>query len=154
MTNNKLVTLYDLFFSDIISCLSSSKNKDLCCGDNCPLAHINDSYNEAYNNTIIFSNKYYNIILNSKQLFKEWNHFKYLEYIKDSAILNTHNINDSTILNTHNINDSTILNTKNIKNSILNIEYLKNKINIIYNIAFDNLKESNNNLKESNNNLK
>ena len=73
---NRLIILYDLFSANIIPCLSVYRNNGLCCGDDCPFAHIHDSYQKS----IDYANNYYHLIEPARQHFKNWNHYQYLQY--------------------------------------------------------------------------
>lgn len=74
---DKSVILYDLFSADVIPCLSVNKYEGLCVGDDCQLAHINDSYNKS----IEYGNKYKQYIECARQTFKNWNHMQYILFI-------------------------------------------------------------------------
>jgi len=77
---DRLINLYDLFTANIIPCLSKHKNDGLCFGENCQLAHVNDSYKKS----IKYAYNYPDKIEKAIQNYKEWNHYQYLLIIKDN----------------------------------------------------------------------
>ena len=78
---NKKITIYDLFFSPVIACLSGYKNTGFCIGKNCPLAHIDDLYSTSLkyglNNMFYLEPVFW---CGANKNFIKWNHLEYMRY--------------------------------------------------------------------------